>query len=64
MVTPQGGQIEEITVIQDTRELKDALRKRKKWAMQMLLNVFCFLCIIIAAGAIIWKIFDNKQISI
>jgi len=39
IATPQGGQTEEITDIQDTREHVDALMKRKKWALQLCLSI-------------------------
>jgi len=59
IVALQGGQTEEITDIQETRENKDALRKRKKWALQLCLSIFCFVCIIFAASAIFCKIFEK-----
>ncbi len=59
IVALQGGQTEEITDIQETRENRDALNQRKKWALQLCLSIFCFVCIIFAAGAIFCKIFEK-----
>ncbi len=59
IVTPEGGQNEETTASQETRENRDALNQRKKWALQLCLSIFCFVCIIFAASAIFCKIFEK-----
>ncbi len=62
IVTLQGGQTREINVSQDTKKHQNSLRKGKKCTMQLFstcLNMFCFICLFLAAGVTYCKIFQK-----